>query len=44
MLFDLSYWFSLDVKYCLDVMDEEKSVCFSLIRTLLNIKDKTKGG
>lgn len=40
--FDLSYWSSLDVRHCLDVMYVERNVCDSLIRTLITIKGKTK--
>ena len=47
VFFDLpywSYWSSLDVRHCIDVMHVEKNVCDSVIGTLLNIKGKTKDG
>jgi len=43
-LFDLPYWFDLDVKHCIDVMHVEKNVYDGVIGTLLNIQDKTKDG
>lgn len=42
VFFDLLYWSSLDVRYCLDVIHVEKNVCDNLIGTLLNIKGKIK--
>ena len=30
MLFDLSYWYDLDVKHCIDVMHVKKNVCDSV--------------
>jgi len=44
ILFDLPYWFDLDVIHCIDVMHVEKSVCDSVIDNLLNIQGKTKDG
>ena len=41
IFFDLPYWSILDVRHCINVMHVEKSVCDSLIYTLLNIKGKT---
>ena len=43
-MFDLPYWFDLDVRHCIDVMHVEKNVCDSVIRTLLNIQGKMKDG
>ena len=42
ILFDLPYWFDLDVKHCIDVTHVEKNVCDSVIDMLLNIQGKTK--
>lgn len=42
VFFNLPYWSSLDVRYCLDVMHTEKNLCDSLIGTLLKIPRKTK--
>ena len=42
IFFDLSYWKDLYVRHCLDVMHIEKSICDSLISTLLNVLGKTK--
>jgi len=44
IFFKLLYWSKLDVRHCIDVMHVEKNVCDSIIRTLLNIKGKTKDG
>ena len=44
MLFDLPYWFDLDVKHCIDVIYVEKNVCDSVINMLLNIQGKTNDG
>jgi len=44
IFFDLSYWSSLEVRHCIDVMHVEKNVCDSLIGKLLNINRKTKDG
>jgi len=44
IFFELPYWSKLDVRHCIDVMHVEKNVCDSIIRTLLNIKGKTKDG
>ena len=43
-MFDLPYWFDLDVRHCIDVMHVEKNVYDSVIGTLLNIQGKTKDG
>ena len=40
ILFDLPYWYDLDVRHCIDVIHAEKNVCNSVINTLLNIQDK----
>jgi len=42
--FKLPYWSKIDVRHCIDVMHVKKNVCDSIIRTLLNIKGKTKDG
>ncbi|XP_058725960.1 uncharacterized protein LOC131597270 [Vicia villosa] len=42
VFFDLPYWWSLDVRHCIDVMHVEKNVCDSVIGTLLNVQGKTK--
>ena len=44
ILFDLPYWYDLDVRHCIDVMHVEKNVCDNVINTLLNIQGKTKDG
>ena len=44
ILFDLPYWFDLDVINFIDVMHVEKNVCDSVIGTLFNIQGKTKDG
>ena len=41
-MFDLPYWYDLDVRYCIDVMHVEKNECDSVIGTLLNIQGKTE--
>jgi len=44
-LFDLPYWFDLDIRHCIDVMHVEKNVSDSVMGTLLNIiQGKTKNG
>ena len=43
-MFDLQYWFNVDVKHCIDVMHVEKNVCDIAIDTLLNIQGKTNDG
>ena len=43
-MFDLPYWYDLDVRHCIDVMHVEKNVCDSVISTLVNIQRKTKDG
>jgi hypothetical protein len=40
---DLPYWKDLDICHSIDVMYIEKNVCESLIRTLLNTNEKTRG-
>ncbi|XP_019166811.1 PREDICTED: uncharacterized protein LOC109162589 [Ipomoea nil] len=42
IFWNLPYWERLSVRHCLDVMDVEKSVCDSIVGTLLNIQGKTK--
>ena len=44
ILFDLPYWFNLDVRHYIDVMHAEKDVCDSVIDTLLKIQGKTNDG
>ena len=41
-MFDLPYWFDLDVRHCIDVMHVKKNVCDNVIDTLLSIQGKTK--
>ena len=43
-MFDLPYWFDLDVRHCIDFMHVEKNVCDSVIDTLLNFQGKRKDG
>lgn len=42
VVFDDSYWSSLEVRHCLDVIHVETNVCDRLIETLFNIRGKTK--
>jgi len=44
IFFYLLYWCKLYVRHYIDVMHVENNVCDSLIRTLLNIKGRTKDG
>jgi hypothetical protein len=42
IFWELPYWKDLDVCHSIDVMDVEKNVCESLLKTLLNIDGKTR--
>ena len=42
IFFDLSYWETNLLHYCLDVMHIEKNMCELLLTMILSIKDQTK--
>jgi hypothetical protein len=42
IFWELPNWKDLDVRHSIDVIDVEKDVCKSLIRTLLNTDEKTR--
>ncbi|XP_004292005.1 PREDICTED: uncharacterized protein LOC101313768 [Fragaria vesca subsp. vesca] len=42
IFFELPYWSKLRIRHNLDVMHIEKNVCDSVLRTILNIKEKNK--
>jgi hypothetical protein len=42
IFWELPYWKDLDVCHSIDVMHVEKNVCENLIRTLLNMNEKTR--
>jgi hypothetical protein len=41
IFWELSYWKDLDVRHSIDLMHVEKNMCESLLRTLLNMDEKT---